>query len=329
MSFARLPSESSISRSSLSKPSTSRIPKFGNKKFPAKAQTSPKKCPIGMNPSSEKVSVQRSLSNMESKTTPGRSMGSSSGKPTAADDEDEILRLKGLIAIEQHRFICERIELQNTQQQLAALTTEMDSLKQINLRLIDELNEAKTLKSTESNHEGPPDSATDLQTNEIADIKEQLESYRHETQKQFAAYEERNVQQTSEIENLNHQLDVGRATIREHAQSLATLSQLLAIRTDLIAAMQIKEEQLTHQLKSANQVVSEKSDDWNKMLTAMLGNETEKQKHHEEIEEIRAALLESERSLAVSEARAAKLADVNGQLKLQFHKIMSYRGLKV
>lgn len=39
------------------------------------------------------------------------------------------MRLKNLIAVEQHRFICERIELQNAQKQIALLGSELESIK--------------------------------------------------------------------------------------------------------------------------------------------------------------------------------------------------------
>lgn len=73
------------------------------------------------------VSVQRSISNMESKIS----------RPTSnyVEDDDECLRLKGLIAIEQHRFICERIEVQNAQTQLAVMCSELMSLKEENFNL--------------------------------------------------------------------------------------------------------------------------------------------------------------------------------------------------
>lgn len=126
MSSSIRSSESSSSRSNLCKSSMSRIPKFGPKKsnHTNTIQSSPSQF--------ANVSVQRSVSNMESKS--GGAAGSMCNQPPR-DDETECFRLKGLIAVEQHRFICERIELQNAHTQLAVLSSEVDTLKEENRQL--------------------------------------------------------------------------------------------------------------------------------------------------------------------------------------------------
>lgn len=58
------------------------------------------------------------------------------GKKEDDEDDDECLRLKRLISVEQHRFICERIELQDAQKQLALLSSEIENLKNENLYLL-------------------------------------------------------------------------------------------------------------------------------------------------------------------------------------------------
>lgn len=280
MSSSIRSSESSSSRSNLCKSSMSRIPKFGPKKsnHTNTIQSSPSQF--------ANVSVQRSVSNMESKS------GGAAGSMPPRDDETECFRLKGLIAVEQHRFICERIELQNAHTQLAVLSSEFETI-------------------------------------EFEQLKEELQTFRDEAQEQFDAYEKRNTEQCYEITELHRQLNENQKTIEENNHSLAILSQLLVIRTDLIAAMQSKEEQMATQLSYANQVATEKSDDWQKMLASMLTNDEKVQQLTEQMDGLRSELDASQMALATSEARCVKLIEVNGQLKLQFHKIMSYRDLKV
>lgn len=152
---------------------------------------------------------------------------------------------------------------------------------------------------------------------------------RCDAKNQLDEYKKQNDEQSSEIADLNHQLIVSQQILNEKDQSLISLRQLLAVRTDFIASMQLKEEQLTNQLNFANRLVNEKSEDWHKMLTSLLSNDEQMLKHQEQMDAIKTDLQESQEALELSEARAAKLAVLNGQLKLQFHKIMSYRDLTV
>lgn len=190
------------------------------------------------------------------------------------------------------------------------------------MKFLEELREAKlTISNIDSSREN--------EVAEISKLKEEVQIFRSKTQEQCDAYERRNSDQANEITDLQRHLAANQEMIFEKDQSLTTLSQLLAIRTDLISSMQTKEEQLLNQISYANQVVNEKSEDWHKMLTSMLNNDEQLQKQQEQVELIKAELQESQRALDVSEARAAKLVELNGQLKVQFHKIMSYRDLKV
>lgn len=193
--------------------------------------------------------------------------------------------------------------------------------------LSEELNKAKLANS--SAVEEPADSSRAFETIEFEQLKEELQTFRDEAQEQFDAYEKRNTEQCYEITELHRKLNENQKTIEENNHSLAILSQLLVIRTDLIAAMQSKEEQMATQLSYANQVATEKSDDWQKMLASMLTNDEKVQQLTEQMDGLRSELDASQMALATSEARCVKLIEVNGQLKLQFHKIMSYRDLKV
>lgn len=283
------------------------------------------------------------------------------------------MRLMNLIAIEQHRFICERIELQNAMKKIMLLEEELTSTKQENNQLagnrafnrniyffsnlciyLDELNNyhVQRRKSDTSTYDEPASNQF-INLSEIQQLREELEATQSESHEHAEIFEHRFTEKVDEVEQLKTQL----VAVKEQSQAFENkisqqneqisnlesqlaatqcsdrkaenLDKLLAIRTDLIASMQAKEDLTAHQLEGAYRLAQEKTDECQKMLSSYLAKEEELNTNREQMEKIKEELRISQTSLANVEQRVAKLVEANGMLKLQFHKIMSYRDLKI
>lgn len=167
------------------------------------------------------------------------------------------------------------------------------------------------------------------QNKEIDYLKIQLEAAKSETQEKSEAFNKTSQAQINEIVMLKSQLTEAQRANEGKNQSMATFAKLLTIRTDLISSMQTKEDLNSHQLESAYRLVNEKTEDWQKMLTAFLAKEEDLQNQREQVGLMKAELETCQTALENSDKRIKKLVEANGMLKLQFHKIMSCRDIKV